>query len=371
MFELFLGTAVEDKVSNSRILKVQEKGTLPFVDGEVDDHDGVESFSLENESGEEENVDITLSNFIPCEYFGGFGLSNRSFPPDVVKGEQVLIIKNADSDLRYWLSLGRDDNYRKNEILRMAVSNRQDLSEDLDDNNTYFIEMDTKFAKRIRIKLNNSDGEDHSYELNIDGKNSKASLSDDIGNKFLLESNVPRIKMQNSSGSLIDLNDKDGLICLPRDLTIMAGRQIVVKAPVFTANIAKSTVWTTPNYGMNASCMSFMGGGGTIELEANLKIHGTLKAKSVKAESYGNSTVGGSYPVSTTDPSTGTGSANSPSPDSSGGEDNRHATAQEQFLEFSKKCTGYFNEINAIIGVPSPDLNGTAIESKMEKLRGE
>lgn len=368
-FNLYWGIVAEDKVANSRIAKIYIKEFLPFFSGDLDDHDGTEDFKVTTEDGESEELSMTTSIHTPCEWFG-FD-SNRTFPPDLVKGEQVRVIQYADSEVYYWESSGRDDGLRRDEIFRQSIANRKNIEEGLDDDNTYFFEMDTKFNKRIRLVLNNSDGEDHSYTICIDGKESFISLNDDIGNRIILESNVPRIKLVNSSGTFIDLHDQDITMVAPRDIIMKAGRQIVQQSQNMTNNASTAILHSAPNVGLEGTSVTTKAS--TIGIEGAFKVKGHSKLSTVTAESYAVAGAGAAYPHTTTDVGSGGGSTNAPAPDTSAPSDNRHCAAQEQMLAMAALITQCFAEVKGECGQPSSHAGITplAITSKMNLNTGE
>ena len=89
---VYLGTVLEDKKPFERIIKVHLQELLPFVAGEVTP---VDTQSVVN-STEGYSGQVETTNNIEAKYFDGF--SNRRYPPDIRKNEQVLIFNYADSD---------------------------------------------------------------------------------------------------------------------------------------------------------------------------------------------------------------------------------------------------------------------------------
>ena len=213
--------------------------------------------------------------------------SNRLYPPDVKKGEQVFVLKYADSDDYYWFSPGRDDNLRRTERLASAVSNLKKSKDTLSEEDVYLFELDTDVNKHIVIKTSKSDNEPFQYVIKMDAKNSKLHICDDDQNQILIDSNVPRVLMANRDGSFIDLAQKNITIFAPEDCNIKVGRQMVIDAPILTANVTRGAgafKVLAKNIALNGSS-SFVAKSPSIGL-SGATITNTLMAKAITAEGY-------------------------------------------------------------------------------------
>lgn len=218
-FNVYIGIAVEDRALNSTILKVYLKELMPIVPESVKDDTASESFSIYDEvAGSTVSETVKVSNSFDAEYFGI--TTNRSFPPDVVKGEQVLVFRYADTDRYFWVSLGRNDNLRRGEILRLAVSDDMRNVKELNDDNTYLFEMNTRTKKTVTIKTSKSDGEKYSYRIQIDAKNNFLTISDDVDNTIIIESDISRVKLRNTNGTTVDLLKENMILAAPKRISI-------------------------------------------------------------------------------------------------------------------------------------------------------
>ena len=141
-FTVYKGDVAEDKAKDSREIKVYIQELLPFQSGEFEAAEAKVDVSMPDANVNQHSGNATLTNVQTAIYMDLF--SNRAYPPDVVKGEQVAIFKYANSDTLYWFSLGRDDNLRKLEKFRLQVSNTPtSTGKELTDDNTYFLEIST------------------------------------------------------------------------------------------------------------------------------------------------------------------------------------------------------------------------------------
>ena len=221
-FKVFYGIAVEDRASKSRKLKVYLRELTPFSGGDIADKTRNEKYSTTDDDGNTVSGTVSTTNCVVADYFGSD--TNRAFPPDIVAGEQVIVLQYADEDNYYWMPGGRDDNLRKGELDRWAISDDMAESKSLTESNTYFVELDTKITKRIRIHTSKSDGEAFGYDIVIDAANSNLQITDDAGNLFNINSPVSVVHMRNAFGSIVRL-DKEVI-------QIMARRMVYIKAPI-------------------------------------------------------------------------------------------------------------------------------------------
>lgn len=225
-FSLYFGIVLEDKLPNADTIQVELTELTPFVDDNVEaKSDMVKVGDSKTESYE--NIEVT--NSIEAEYFSL--ITNRRYPPDVKKGEQVLIFRYADSKKYYWYPIGRDDRLRKLERYTISVSNNVSTPDGLSDGNCYTIDLDTLYNKHILLRTSKSAGEPFQYVIDIDAAKSTIHICDDANNQILLDSNVPRILLSNSEGAFVDVAKRNVVITALDDIILKAGRQIITDSP--------------------------------------------------------------------------------------------------------------------------------------------
>ena len=241
-FKEYHGICVEDRALGSREIKVFVRELVPYSAGSIKDTTRNETYSIKDENGAIISGQASTTNNIIADYLGED--TNRFFPPDVVKGEQVKVYQYADEDKWYWTSLGRDDNLRRGEIIRWAASNDMAQNKQLSESNTYFIEIDTKVAGRLRIHTSKSNGEPFGYDINIEAMQGFAQITDDVGNRIELNSVETDIKVVNKEGTMVDLNKQDIMMVAPQNILLRAGSTLVMTAPQI---IRKGNVQSTGN----------------------------------------------------------------------------------------------------------------------------
>lgn len=288
--EMFFGLVAEDKPLTSRLIKVFVKEMSPHATGKLADNTSSESFSVAGADGKPISGNVKTTSCVTAEYMDL--IPNRSFPPDVVKGEQVILFQYANSDIYYWISAGRDDKLRRGEILRFGASDDMAVVKDLTDANTYYIELDTKVSKRIRLSTCKSNGEAFKYELIFDAKNNKLTLGDDKKNQIEMFSDIPRIVLHNTSGTTVDMNDKNLLLVAMQDMLIRADESILVKTPKLEV-VSDSIVVTAGNisYGGEGGSVGAVAVNGDVAMNGNVSI-------SQDTQISGNVTVGGTVTAS-------------------------------------------------------------------------
>ena len=268
------GYAAADKDNGSRVLYVYCEELLPFVSGEIRATTVASNIST-TDGKNKFTGSATTKNFIKCTYRDDSG-TNNAFPPDIRRGEQVRIFNIGDTDQWYWAPTGRNDSARRTEHKRIAISDTLQNNPDLDDNNTYYFEMNTRTDQKIEFSTANSNGEKFRYKFIISPKNSTITLCDDGGNLLLIESAVPRISLINSSNSMIQMDGvnitvacngdmkfkADGNITMTagKDISISAGKNLQATAKqVFSISSSSSASLTlNPSGAGTLSCNSLM-----------------------------------------------------------------------------------------------------------------
>lgn len=217
--KVFIGVLAEDKLYNQKYVKVFINLLLPFFKGKLKDYTSTETVNITNDNSDvNEKISIKTSNIITADYFGLF--SNRTIPPDMRKGEQVIVFQLEDSDMYYWIPISRDDNLRRLETLRLHACDSQDPVKELEEDNMYYFELDTLRGKSITLRTAKSDGEEFRYIFKIDAKENTITIEDDNGNTIKTDSNDPKITIINHNQAFVIL-DKDDIFIQNHDLSFV------------------------------------------------------------------------------------------------------------------------------------------------------
>jgi hypothetical protein len=134
----------------------------------------------------------------------------------------------------------------------------------LDDDNTYFLELDSRIHKRVRISTSTADGEQFRYLLELSPENNQAMLSDSIGNMIGLQSDIPRVFMKNSTNSLLDLNMENIIMACKGNITLKTDEGDITFASGKDINLV-----ATSNYSLKFNAQGSMtsSSGGTMTLK--------------------------------------------------------------------------------------------------------
>lgn len=199
-----IGIAAENKALDSYEVPVAPIEIFPMVDGEL-----VESLDEVDVSGVDQmGVDYTIrlktSSTVTATWMQ-MG-SNRVTPPDIRRGERLLLWQYADSDKYYWTSMGMDDDQRRLETAIWAWSATPDVAAELDlANNMYSVELSTH-GKHITIHTTQENGEPFEYTIQLNTGSGIFFITDQDGNSVQLNSAERIIKAVNSDDTEATIN---------------------------------------------------------------------------------------------------------------------------------------------------------------------
>ena len=368
----WIGIVAADKAPNSIAISVIIQELTPAVTGTVGVATATQAIQLSDINGNSINSSVTTGNTITAYYTGGD--TNRNYPPDVVKGEQVVITKFANADKYYWDSRGRDDSLRMTETYRIGITNRKNFSDLDDDEHAYHFEMDTKRGKHIRLQTSKGNGEVFAYQLTLNAAASTVTLADDGGNSFTIDSANAKIIARNTKNAFFMLNGEDIVIGAPRDLTIKAGRQMLLDSPLMTMNISSGSgvLQVLANSIAVAASSAITMLSPSIGLNGAVQIPTILTANNIRARVYANGSPGTTYPSASIALSTATPTNPTVTPDTTMPSSQRHAASWEQVTEALLNITRCFNAVQGVIGAPVEQtaLADIAVQSKMNYLQG-
>lgn len=157
-----------------------------------------------------------------------FGHSNRSTPPDVVKGETVLIFRYADDDSYYWTTIFNEPSIRRLEHVRYSYGDLASGLKPWDGSSSYYLEISTR-DKHIVLHTSKSDGEPYGYDFILDTHNGTFTFKDDIGDSIYLDSrnnyaSITTIKNIDLNTQTVNINAKttniSGDLNVGKNLTI-------------------------------------------------------------------------------------------------------------------------------------------------------
>jgi hypothetical protein len=203
---------------------------MTMLDGEIKSEPLSPEATGTDGSGANYTSKVTVDNAVQAKWFPM--ATNRMTPPDVRRGERVLLWQYGDTDTFYWTELGWDDHLRKLETVRYSFSGTADESVDpTKPENCYFLEVSTHTGL-ITLKTSKVNKELCAYVLQLNTITGVFIIADDIGNNMHLDSKNTLIEFTNANGTTIQL-DKSKIFAHADDtITFDAGNAIYLKAPL-------------------------------------------------------------------------------------------------------------------------------------------
>ena len=268
-WRVFVGYLAESTTyRNQRTFHVYVPEFLPTLTGDITPETATQVVNVTNVmTNQQESLNVATSTTITADYLGV--LTSRSVPT-MYKNQQVLVLNFASDDRFFWIPLERDDYLRTFEQIRwsaldQALTNKSTAigtdneakQSGITDDNSYFIEIDTKYHKHIVMSTSASDGEAWRYYFKIDANSRSVEIWDESvndptipSNSIILESQpVPgcrgRIKLENAAGTSITMEDKNMMIHVPKNLEIYVGGNLVTHVEGTTSSSFKGAVGTT------------------------------------------------------------------------------------------------------------------------------
>ncbi len=269
------GRAANNKALNSLELEVTPTEQLSMLDGELVSLPFDSEVEGQRPDGSSYSASVKLNTALTATWFP-YG-SNRKTPPDVRRGERILIYRYRDTDQFYWKETGLDDRLRRLETVHYRWSATADEKADMEDAGNYYHLSISTHEGLIHLETNKANGEKAKYALQINTKDGVVALADDLGNFWQLESVEKVISCQNGDGTLWQLNKKILYGYAPDQMHVITDKSIHFETKNFlldceTAQInASSKVGIkTPLFDVQAENSKFSG---------NVEIGGSLTQK--------------------------------------------------------------------------------------------
>lgn len=219
-----MGIVAENKALDSDIVEVSPVEELPFLDGEITDDAQEITVSNVNKDGRSSSNTAYITNTIPAKWLPIAG-GNRVTPPDVRRGAVVMLYQMADEKKYYWTTLTNDLKLRKLETVLYAFSATQDEAADVNGDNYYYLEISTH-TKSITFHTSKADGEPFSYDVQINTKDGRILITDDVNNYILLDSKQKQVRMENTDGCFFEILGKDCNLNIVNDWNITVGGNV-------------------------------------------------------------------------------------------------------------------------------------------------
>ena len=237
-----IGTAAENKPLTSTQLNVVAHELLPALDGYLSVNPETVTGEGKRPDGSDYQTSVQSDVVITATWLP-YG-SNRVTPPDIRRGERVMLYRVADTDQYYWRDLGLDASFRRLESVIFAWNANPSIADSgFDPDNAYYFEVSTH-NKSITMGTSKANGEPFAYTLQFDTAEGSVTLSDDIGTFVQLNSAEKQIVLMNAAQSYFNMHDKNLSISVLGDIDIKAGKSIKMESGTSTEHKAGTTFTT-------------------------------------------------------------------------------------------------------------------------------
>lgn len=204
-----LGRVVSNKERDSKVIKVYPFEILPHISNEIDDSTRERKKEGIDHVEKKYSVTITEQPWIESEWIGATYMEN---PPDVAKGELVMLYRSGDSDNYYWDVFGRTDTHRKQEDVVISFSAKADYDSGepvaKDVSNSYRLRFNT-YEKFIELSTSEDNGEVTTYNFKFDMAEGIVTLVDKERNHIYLNTRERIIELLNKDNSKVRIFQKN------------------------------------------------------------------------------------------------------------------------------------------------------------------
>jgi phage baseplate assembly protein gpV len=239
-----VGTAVENKALDSKLLEVHPTEVAPMADGELTPTATTYKAAATDSTGAAYNVEVQTTVSIKCEWLPMFG-SNRMTPPDIRRGESVIVYRFGDTDKFFWATLFDDMHLRRLETVIYGISGTASNDADLTADNMYFFEWSTH-KKIVHLHTSKANGEPFAYDIQINADYGCITITDDAGNYISLDSKERQLEMKNADGSTVNINKKE-IFLEAADLISLKAKKITVDGDEMDTTVSTNNLTADTN----------------------------------------------------------------------------------------------------------------------------
>lgn len=244
-----IGIVAANKALGSWEIEVAPIEDLPHLDGELTSDATVYSANATDAKGGSYQEQMVTGNTLPATWLP-VGQPNRMTPPDVRRGEQVILYRMGDAQQLYWNTLRNDMRFRKLETVVFGISGTAEEG-GMDQNKMYFLEFSSHKGK-VHLHMSKENDEFVTWDLIFDGANGVMTLKDDLGNFFTINSKDTIIRMENAEGSYMEMNKKE-IFQFAADKITQKTRDMLIECETYTNNATQSHTTKTASMSEEAS----------------------------------------------------------------------------------------------------------------------
>lgn len=266
-----LGTLNEETGEYEGWINVNPTEQTPFIDGELRSNPETTQAKGVDADGQPYEDEVESDNCIPAVWLP-LG-SNRITPPDVRRGERVILWAVADSDTIYWTEFG-DNHLRRLETVIYAWNANPNLEakNGIDFKSCYYFEI-SGHGKHVTLCTSRANGEKAAFTFQFDGGEGRVTLQDDGDNHLFLDALERLWRLQNGDGTTLELDKRNFRVEAPDNIDCTAGKTVSFECTDYTVKAKTFTV--------DSPISTFQGNGkftGDLGVGKDLNVTGGMKA---------------------------------------------------------------------------------------------
>lgn len=249
-----VGQVTVPKERTSRHIQAVAVEIASATDGEVTHAPEQELLKGFDNEGTEYEVKMTSTRDIECEWLPMEG--NRATPPDVERGELVMIYRLGDTTQYYWTCMGLRNHRRTLESVITFYGATPDLNGcGLDFAKCYYQQW-SPLDGHVTFGTSQANGEKFKYTFQINTKDSFIALTDDIGNYLEINSAESRVILRNVDDSYFKAEKKVIDIKADAAINITVGGTTMVLLPDSITSTATTITETGTTNNRNATTIN-------------------------------------------------------------------------------------------------------------------
>lgn len=257
-----LGTVTEDKPFGIDIIRVTPIERLPLQSGPSSSIQNEYNQKIPDAAGNASQQMVKSTKVVEAEWTPD-GDNHLFTSPMVRKGEVVKIYKYADTNKYYWTTIYRSPELRRTERIIWGAGNLSNPGGRLDLDSIYYLEFDT-LNKVINIKTSLSDGEEYMYQLSLNPGTKQAFITDNIGNKFIIDSPSNNVILEDVSGGRFETRDGHPKITGTKGFLLTSPNNVIEGNTEFKDNvIIRKTLTSVGTLTLNSGMDMKAGNGGS------------------------------------------------------------------------------------------------------------
>lgn len=259
----------------SDLIEVTPTEDFPFMEGELTDHAEKKTVNGQREDGSAFTVSLQEATTIQAKWLRNH--DNRLTPPNVRRGERVILYQFGDADRYYWTTQLIDAKLRRLETVIYGWSASSKEDEPVDSDHMYYFEVSTH-RQLVTFHTSKANGEFTAYDIQINTKDGTILIQDDMGNYISLDSRAVRMELKNADGVHYDMDRKNLTVTVPETTTMISKNMNlqVDQALKISAGSSMSVLTKTLSHAAQTSSLSATSVSQTASGAMNVQAGGSL-----------------------------------------------------------------------------------------------